>query len=218
MAVALHPVGYTDTGVPELVNRAMALVPPDTHEEGLLLSQYGLNLGQNQDDYDGAQEALGRALTIAVREEDVDLQMWTLARAGHIGMTYLRSQECLEKNGQVVELKTKVDNPNAEGFARACLFQTLVTRGRSCQCGRRGLALVQFLAREIGGSKLLVIGTYRDAELSRQHPLSKTLGALAREHLYQRIPLRGLDLAALELLIQDTAGTVSSPNLTHNFR
>ena len=39
------------------------------------------------------------------------------------------------------------------------------------------LLLLQFLAREMGESRLLVVGTYRDVELSRQHPLSETLAS-----------------------------------------
>ena len=53
------------------------------------------------------------------------------------------------------------------------------------------LMLVQFLARELGNSRLLLIGTYRDMELSRQHPLAETLGELTRERLL-RLLLRGL--------------------------
>ncbi len=75
------------------------------------------------------------------------------------------------------------------------------------------LAFVEFLSREIAESNLLVIGTYRDMELSRQHPLSKTLGGLARERLYQRIPLKGLDLSELGQLIQATADISPSPDL-----
>ena len=36
------------------------------------------------------------------------------------------------------------------------------------------------------------MGTYRDVELSRQHPLAETLGELTRERLFQRVLLRGL--------------------------
>ena len=53
------------------------------------------------------------------------------------------------------------------------------------------LLLLQFLAREMGGSPLLVVGCYRDVELSRQHPLSDTLAQLSREPVFQREPLRG---------------------------
>ena len=42
------------------------------------------------------------------------------------------------------------------------------------------LLLLEFLAQELRQSRLLVIGTYRDTELSRQHPLSETLAELSR--------------------------------------
>jgi tetratricopeptide (TPR) repeat protein len=54
------------------------------------------------------------------------------------------------------------------------------------------LLLLQFLAREIGDSRLLVIGTYRDAEVTRGHPLAEILPALRRERTVERILLRGL--------------------------
>jgi predicted ATPase len=41
------------------------------------------------------------------------------------------------------------------------------------------LLLLQFLARQMEGSRLLVAGCYRDVELSRQHPLSETLAQLS---------------------------------------
>ena len=55
------------------------------------------------------------------------------------------------------------------------------------------LLLLEFVARELSNARLLIIGTYRDVELSRQHPLSKSLGELTRERLFQRVLLRGLD-------------------------
>ena len=67
------------------------------------------------------------------------------------------------------------------------------------------LLLLEFVAREMADCQLLMVGTYRDVELSRSHPLSETLGGLARERLFQRIPLRGLDPRDLELLIEATA-------------
>ena len=56
------------------------------------------------------------------------------------------------------------------------------------------LLLLEFVARELGGARLLLVGTYRDVELSRQHPLSHTLGELTRsaEGGFQRVLLRGL--------------------------
>jgi class 3 adenylate cyclase len=57
------------------------------------------------------------------------------------------------------------------------------------------LRLLQHLARRLTDSRLLVIGTYRDVELSRRHPLTQTLAELRREHAYQRIGLQGLSRA-----------------------
>ena len=60
------------------------------------------------------------------------------------------------------------------------------------------LLLLEFVARELSGARLLLVGTYRDMEVSRRHLLSTTLGELNRERLFQRVLLRGLD--------QDDAG------------
>ena len=54
------------------------------------------------------------------------------------------------------------------------------------------LLFLQFLERQMAGSRLLVVGCYRDVELSRQHPLSDTLAQLSRSTHFQREILRGL--------------------------
>ncbi len=48
------------------------------------------------------------------------------------------------------------------------------------------LRLLEFVARELGESRLLVVGCYRDTELSRQHPLAETLAQLSREPVFRR--------------------------------
>src|SRR5438093_166015 len=73
------------------------------------------------------------------------------------------------------------------------------------------LLLLQFLAKELRGSRLMVLGTYRDVELRRQHPLAQTLGELNRENLSQRVLLRGLTENDLRRFVEVTAGT-SPPN------
>ena len=40
------------------------------------------------------------------------------------------------------------------------------------------LMLLQFVARELGSARLLIIGTYRDMELAGQHPPAEALGEL----------------------------------------
>jgi eukaryotic-like serine/threonine-protein kinase len=68
------------------------------------------------------------------------------------------------------------------------------------------LLLLQFLARELKDARILVIGTYRDMELGRQHPLSQTLGELSRQGLSARIVLRGLTEQDVARFIEMTAG------------
>jgi class 3 adenylate cyclase len=57
---------------------------------------------------------------------------------------------------------------------------------------RPTLLMLQHLARRLAGSRLLVIGTYRDMELDRRHPLSEILTALRRDPGFERVLLRGL--------------------------
>lgn len=54
------------------------------------------------------------------------------------------------------------------------------------------LALCEFVAARLDGTRVLVVGTYRPAELAPGHPLVPTLGALARRPDLERINLRGL--------------------------
>ena len=75
------------------------------------------------------------------------------------------------------------------------------------------LLLLQFLARELGGSRLLVVGTYRDVDLSRQHPLAETLAELTRERLSERVLLRGLSRDDVERFIEVTAGVAPPEGL-----
>jgi predicted ATPase len=54
------------------------------------------------------------------------------------------------------------------------------------------LRLLASLAPALETGRVLVVGSYRDVELSRQHPLSNTLGELTRQPRFQRLRLRGL--------------------------
>jgi class 3 adenylate cyclase/DNA-binding CsgD family transcriptional regulator/tetratricopeptide (TPR) repeat protein len=74
------------------------------------------------------------------------------------------------------------------------------------------LRLFSFLAAELEDSALLVVGTYRDTELSRQHPLFETLSDLARSSVCQRIELAGLSMRETEELMVAASGSVSSTN------
>ena len=51
------------------------------------------------------------------------------------------------------------------------------------------LMLLEFVISVVSGARLMLLGTYRDVELGRRHPLSLTLGKLLREASFQRIHL-----------------------------
>ncbi|MFQ6026675.1 MAG: AAA family ATPase, partial [Dehalococcoidia bacterium] len=57
---------------------------------------------------------------------------------------------------------------------------------------KSSLLLLQFLVRQLEGSRLMVVGCYRDVELSPQFPLAETLPQLSREPVFQREVLQGL--------------------------
>ncbi|MDQ3146148.1 MAG: hypothetical protein M3R01_04325, partial [Actinomycetota bacterium] len=54
--------------------------------------------------------------------------------------------------------------------------------------------------------RVLVLGTYRDSELSRPHPLLETLAALHRHHGVARMELTGLDDTGVLSLMEAAAG------------
>jgi len=54
------------------------------------------------------------------------------------------------------------------------------------------LRLLAFFAAELGGHRLMLLGTYRQTELSRRHALGESLAELACYSGYQRLLLSGL--------------------------
>ncbi|HCH10283.1 MAG TPA: hypothetical protein DEW32_13940, partial [Dehalococcoidia bacterium] len=77
------------------------------------------------------------------------------------------------------------------------------------------LLLLQFVVREIANSRLMIIGTYRDMELSRQHPLAESLGELTRERAFQRVLLRGLSQEDVESFVEVAAGVRADTGLVN---
>ncbi len=75
------------------------------------------------------------------------------------------------------------------------------------------LLLLQFLARQLRESRLLVVGCYRDLELSRQHPLSESLAQLSHLPVFQRELLLGMSQEDTGQFIELTARMRPSPQL-----
>ena len=59
------------------------------------------------------------------------------------------------------------------------------------------LSLLEFLSQELLRSRLLIVGTYRDADASRNTPLQSALGGLIRDSDVERVHLDGLSPTAI---------------------
>jgi DNA-binding SARP family transcriptional activator len=75
------------------------------------------------------------------------------------------------------------------------------------------LLLLQFLARQLGDSRLLVLGALRDVDPIPGAPLKATLAELAREPVTHRISLEGLSEQAVGEYVELTASGLGSPEL-----
>jgi DNA-binding CsgD family transcriptional regulator/tetratricopeptide (TPR) repeat protein len=76
------------------------------------------------------------------------------------------------------------------------------------------LRLLEFLAQEMADSRLLIVGTYRETELSRRHRLSDTLGALARTPHVVRLHLSGLEADDVRRFVATATGMLPPAWLT----
>ncbi|MSQ15470.1 MAG: hypothetical protein EXR50_06375 [Dehalococcoidia bacterium] len=75
----------------------------------------------------------------------------------------------------------------------ASVVQPLLIVLEDLQWADRGtLDLLTHIARNLSGARLLIVGTYRDVEVDRSHPLSSALAELRRASNFARVPLRGL--------------------------
>jgi len=72
------------------------------------------------------------------------------------------------------------------------------------------LRLLEFVMAEAGASRLMVLGTYRDAEVTRLHPLSNTLAQLHRHAHVQRLLLGGFSAAETAEFAAAAAGVAST--------
>ncbi|HEY7255050.1 MAG TPA: AAA family ATPase [Solirubrobacterales bacterium] len=74
----------------------------------------------------------------------------------------------------------------------------------------QSLALLKHLVSATADCELLVLGTHRESELTRGHPLNQVLGDLRREEGVRRIALTGLETDDVGALMESILGTSSS--------
>jgi len=94
------------------------------------------------------------------------------------------------------------------GFLRnAAAVQPLVIVLEDLHDADRGtLDLLLHLSRNLAGSRLLIVGTYRDIEVDRSHPLSATLAELGRSASFRRVLLRGLTADEVQRMLSGISG------------
>jgi pimeloyl-ACP methyl ester carboxylesterase len=71
---------------------------------------------------------------------------------------------------------------------------------------RTTLSLLKHIVRSPGESRVLLLGTYRETEIARTHPLAETLADLRRDRAFERVSLQGLDKGDVGDLIGAWAG------------
>jgi len=152
MAVAaaefpVAPIPFQMPGVAELMVRALALVPADSHEAGRLLSRYGGILGNTESSYEGAQQAFGGAIVIARREGDLPLELQTLSYAAVVSGQHLRWQESVDNGLRAIELATGDENPYYEVVSRYWTAICLLDMGNLDAARSHALALRDLVER-----------------------------------------------------------------------
>jgi DNA-binding CsgD family transcriptional regulator len=71
---------------------------------------------------------------------------------------------------------------------------------------RGTLDLLAHLGHNLAGARLFIVGTYRDVEVDRAHPLSGALANLRRISNFSRVLLRGLTLDEVQGMVDAIAG------------
>jgi predicted ATPase len=74
------------------------------------------------------------------------------------------------------------------------------------------LALLLFLGRHVQESRILLLGTYRDVEVGRHHPLEATLREFVRDRLVHDVSLHRLSRSETEALVRLRLGVRSTPS------
>jgi tetratricopeptide (TPR) repeat protein len=64
------------------------------------------------------------------------------------------------------------------------------------------LEMLTHVSRNLAGARLLILGTYRDVEVDRSHPLSAALAELRRVSTYGRVLLRGLNADEVRRMVE----------------
>ncbi|MEX2236481.1 MAG: AAA family ATPase [Dehalococcoidia bacterium] len=75
------------------------------------------------------------------------------------------------------------------------------------------VTMMRHISRFAPRNRLLMLGTYRNADVGREHPLTEAMGALPRETSYEHIQLKGLSREEIAELLRQMADRDVPPAL-----
>ena len=82
----------------------------------------------------------------------------------------------------------------------------------TCMGDSASIGLLIHLTRDLAANRVLLLATYRDAEVGRQHPLASAVRDLTRERLVNKLVMRGLGLESTAALIGARLAVESIPD------
>jgi tetratricopeptide (TPR) repeat protein len=132
VAVAQHPLPLATgllAGAAQLIRQALELVQRGSHDEGRLLAEYSWTVYLEETDIEVARDAYTRALAIAQRENDAELELRTWGNAALVALLSGNYPESLEKSLRGLEVARRVDNPGAETRLQICAASMRMVTG-----------------------------------------------------------------------------------------
>ena len=132
ISVAEYPyssLNAFDTGMAELIAKALSMVSPESRAAGRLLSRYGQVLALEIGDFTGAKRAVESALVIAQREEDSALEMLILAEGARADRYGLNFDEVLSKSQRALEIALEFDDLRVQVIAEGEITLSLFCKG-----------------------------------------------------------------------------------------
>ena len=123
------PPGVGLLGMDQLIAEALALVSPTSLQAGRLLVRYGNEIALHRGDFEGAREALQKALEISRRELDRALEMRTLTSMASAYAWQLRFGEALDTSLAAIELSSECNELYSEALARMWAALSLAALG-----------------------------------------------------------------------------------------
>ena len=155
--IAAYPFtpGIGRVRVTPLIARGLELVDPESHDAGRLLSRYGLALSSEMGDHEGAQAAFERALIIAHREGDAQLETQTLMAASQNNLFAMRLNEGLNMGLRAIDLARRSGSHLAEAQARISVSGILNILGQSYEAEPHAYISLE-LAEKIRDQALLL--------------------------------------------------------------